>query len=332
MNYNLNSGYGQLLGMQIASSVGPTFGKILVVVEDSDPVSVQEMVKQIFVPDADGKVRFFKTVAAAYDAATTNANDVILLSGNTSHTLTSMLAITKSRVHFVGMGGPARHYGQAAKLVMGVTTAVTDVHAVKNIGVRNTFTNIKFVNNNTLTENTSAFGEGGEYTVFTNCEFEASGKQNSDTYAELLLNGDSTQFYNCTFGSTAIPVVGDKIRPAIITTASGVASGAVSCKDILFDNCKFLKHAGGTATVFVKIVAAVDFTRGFMEFKNCSFIANKSGSVPDVAIASATLAASQVLLTGSTVAYNCTKIGTATGIINGTPARVATATIGVQAT
>jgi hypothetical protein len=230
------------------------------------------------------------------------------------------------------MGGSARHYGQGTKIYMGVTTAATDVHAVKNIGVRNTFTNIKFESANTLTEATSVVGEGGEYAVYTNCEFISGVKLDSDTYAEVLLNGDSTQFYNCTFGTTGYAVVGDKIRPDVITTASGVASGAVSCKDILFENCKFLKHAGGTATVFVKIAAAVDFTRGFMEFKDCSFIANKSGSVPAVAIASATLTASQVLLSGSTVAYNCTKIGTATGIINGTPARVATATIGIQAT
>lgn len=41
---------------------------------------------------------------------------------------------------------------------------------------------------------------------------------------------------------------------------------------------------------------------------------------------------SYVLLTGDTIACNCTKIATATGVFNGTPARVATATIAIQAT
>jgi hypothetical protein len=272
-----------------------------------------------------------KTVAQAYSMATTNKDDVIVLSTYADHTLTAMLPITKSRIHFVG-DVYGRHYGQAAKIVMADTTATTNVHMVKNIGTRNTFSGIKFVSTDTLTEATSVFGEGGEYTVFRNCSFEGV-KLTSDTYAEVLLNGDSTAFYDCSFGTTATPVVGDKIRPCIITTAGGVASGAASSKDVLFSNCKFFKHAGGTATVMVKVAAAADLTRGFMEFKDCTFIANKTGSTPAVAIAlGATLTASQVLLTGSTCAFNCAATGTGTGIISGCSAKVAAAIIGIQST
>jgi hypothetical protein len=276
----------------------------------------------------------FKTIAKAYASVATNVDDVICLIGSATHVLTEILAITKNRIHFVGMDGtPGRMYGQNAKISMGVTTAVTDIHAVKNIGVRNTFVNIKFISNNTLTEHTSCFGEGGEYTAFYNCGFEAPVKMNSATFAEVLLNGDSTQFYNCTFGSTSTPDIGNVVRPRIITTAAGVAGGADSCKDILFKGCKFYKHAGGTAGTFVTITAAADFTRGFMEFEDCRFIANKTGSLPAVAIAlGASLTASQVLLSGTTIAFNCTKVGTGTGIISGQPAIVATATIGIQAT
>lgn len=65
-----------------------------------------------------------------------------------------------------------------------------------------------------------------------------------------------------------------------------------------------------------------------MEIKDCTFAANKLGSVPAVAIAlAASLTNAQIILTGDTIACNCTKVGTGTGIINGTPARVATATI-----
>jgi hypothetical protein len=69
-----------------------------------------------------------------------------------------------------------------------------------------------------------------------------------------------------------------------------------------------------------------------MEFHNCQFIANPLGSTPAVAIASATQTVGMTLLTGDTCASFCTKIATATGVYNCTPARVATATIGVQAT
>lgn len=273
----------------------------------------------------------FKTISAAVTAATTNNNDVIFLSGYSVHELTSMLTISKNRLTFIGTGMGNRKYGQATKIHMGVTTAVTDIHAVKNIGVRNTFINIKFYNDNTLTQNTSCVGEGGEYANYINCEFYDSTRLNSATHAEILLNGDSTLFTDCTIGSLADAVVGDVVRPRVITTASGVASGVGTSKDVLFDGCKFWTQAGGTTSVFVKVAADADLQR-IMEFHDCQFIAAKAGSVPAVAIGSATLTSSQILLSGDTIAVNCTKIGTATGIINGTPARVATATIGIQAT
>jgi hypothetical protein len=272
-----------------------------------------------------------KTVAQAYSMATTNHDDVIVLSTNAVHTISSILDISKSRVHFVG-DVYGRQYGQRARLYMGVTTAVTDIHMVRNTGVGNTFTGIKFWSDNTLTQNTSCVGEGGEYTVYRNCEFYDSTRLTSDTHAEVLLNGDSTQFYNCTFGSLADSVTGDKVRPAVITTLGGVAGGAGTSRDVLFDGCRFWKKAGGTTTAFVKILANAEIER-VMEFHDCQFVANILGSTPAVAIASATsLTAGQVLLTGDTCGFDVTKLATATGIISCLNLKVATGTIGVQTT
>jgi len=271
-----------------------------------------------------------KTIAQAYSMTTTNHDDVILLSTNAVHTLTAMLDCSKSRVHFVG-DPYGRAYGQRARIYMGVTTASTDVFLMKNTGVGNTFNGIKFWDANTLaTFHLGCVGEGGEYGTYRNCEFYASVNLDSDTFAEVVLNGDSAQFYNCTFGSLADVVVGDKIRPAVRMANGVVGTGLVS-RDVLFDGCKFWKKAGGTTTSFIKIAASADLERG-MEIKNCSFIASILGSVPATAITSATLTNGYVMLSGDTIAYNCTKVGTATGILNGTPARVATATIGIQAT
>ena len=275
----------------------------------------------------------FKTLAHAYSQAVDNNNDIILLSGYSAHELTSMLSISKNRLAIIGTGVGNRKYGMASKIHMGVTTAVTDVQMLQNLGTRNSFINIKFYNDNTLTQNTAAVGEGGEYANYINCEFYDSTKLTSDTHAELLLNGDSPQFFNCTFGSIADAVSGDHPRPAVITTGGGVSgaySGGVS-RDVLFDGCNFWKNAGGTTTTMVKITADNDLER-YMEFKDCSFVANKLGSTPAVAVASATLTKSQVNLTGSTSSANCTKLATATGILSSLPARVATATIGIQAT
>lgn len=271
----------------------------------------------------------FKTVAQAYSKVVTNNDDVIVLSTNASHTLTAMLTVSKNRVHFCSTDQFGRRYGQRAKITMGVTTATTDVFMVKNTGIGNTFTGIKFTNNNTLTQNVAAVGEGGEYTMYANCEFYDSTKLTSDTHAEVVLNGDSAQFFNCTFGSLADAVSGNKIRPAVLLTAGTVGAGLVS-RDVLFEGCKFWKQAGGTTTAMVKGGAA-DVER-VMEFHDCQFIANPLGSAPAVAIDTATLTVGMILLTGDTCATKCTKIATATGIFNCTPARVATATIGIQAT
>jgi len=315
----------------IAKALPFTTGKIFFVLSPSDAWFGD--FQHEFPVDRDGVQRVYSSLSAAYDACTTNNNDVIVLDGNTTHSLTSMLTVSKNRVHFIGLDwllGDRRKYGQSSRVTMGVTTAVTDVFAVKNTGVRNSFMGIKFSTNNTLTQNVAAFGEGGEYTVFRNCEFYNSTDLGSDTTAEFVQNGDSTQFYDCTFGSLADSVSGNKIRPAVRFANGTVGAGKVS-RDVYFDRCNFWKNAGGTTTAMVKIASDDDVER-LVEFHDCQFVANMLGAVPAVAIDSATLTKCLILLTGDTCATECTKIGTATGIINCTPARVATATIGIQAT
>ena len=322
---NMNVGYGRAFIDSVANLV-PTFGKILVVMPSTDPNF--DRISDIVQTDPDGVVRLYQTVAAAYAAATTQQDDVIVLSTYGVHELTAMLDISKSRVHFVSMDTFGRLYGQRARINYADGIATTDAFAVKNTGVGNTFTGIKFLNNNTDEQVVATFGEGGEYAVFRNCEFYNSTDLDSDTEAELVLGGDSAQFFDCTFGSLADFVSGDKIRPAVLVDGSVVGTGKVA-RDVLFQGCKFWKNAGGTTTVMIKITSDDDLER-IMEIKDCTFIGAKTGSTPAVAIASATLTKSQVILTGDTVAFNCTRIGTATGIVSGLNVKVATATIGVQ--
>lgn len=326
MRYNLNSGYGAMLMNQIASAVGSTFGKVFVVVPAGDTATRQKL-EGLLGSDPDGVLRIFSTVAAAYAATTTNADDVILLSTSANHELSGMLTVSKNRVHFLG-DVFGRKYGQRAKINYADGIATADPFAIKNTGVGNTFTGIKFLNNNTDAQVVATVGEGGEYTVYKNCEFYNSTNLTSDTVSELVLNGDSAQFYDCTFGSLADAVTGDKVRPAVLLTAGTVGAGLVS-RDVLFDGCRFWKQAGGTTTAFVK-GGATDVER-VMEFHNCGFIANVLGASPAVAIDVATLTVGQILLTGDTFSAECTKIATATGVFSSLPVRVATATIGLQA-
>lgn len=330
MRYNINSGYGQMLMAQIAAAVGPHFGKILFVIPAGDTAN-KSKIQEVFGTDPDGKVRVYSTVAAAYDAATTNADDVIVLGTNSTHELTEQLTISKNRVHFVGdLSG--RKYGQRAKInyADGIATALP--FAVKNIGVGNTFTGIKFINNNTDAQVVGTVGEGGEYAVYKNCEFYNSTQLDSDTVAELVLGGDSPQFFNCTFGSLADSVSGNKVRPAVLLDGSVVTGGAGTTRDAYFDGCRFWKNAGGTATAHVKVASDDDLER-LCEFHDCQFVANMLGATPAVAIAlAASLTKSNILLTGDTSGFDVTKLATGTGVISCLNAKVATATIGLQTT
>jgi len=221
--------------------------------------------------DGKKKTQAFKTLGAAYAACTSNNNDLILIDGDSTVVETAIIDWSKNRIHVVGLNGVAGHYGQGAKVSMGVTTAATDIAVIKNTGVRNTFSNIKFISSNTKDESLYAFAEGGEFTRFYNCEFYKSTDLDETAAAELLHNGDSAMFYNCTFGSTVNIIADNKIRPNVLVSRETI-TGKV-CRDTYFENCLFLSKAGGTEHVAIYGSGATDVER-MMLLKNCTFINN----------------------------------------------------------
>lgn len=246
-----------------------------------------------------------KTVQRAYELATTNNDDVIVLMGSSTHTLTAMLDISKNRIHFVGLDGTYRRLGQNAKISLGVTTAATDIATVKNTGVRNTFHNIKFINNNTVNEGIYCFAEGGEYTVFESCEFYKSTDLDVTGAAEILLNGDTTQFRGCYIGSTVDAISGAVIRPCVLMTRE-VLTGKVS-RDVLFDDCIFARKFGNTANRFIYGAGATDIER-MMVLNNCTFI----GAKLSTAIPAQNIAFGSSLTDGDVLLKNCTSIRAST--------------------
>jgi len=148
---------------------------------------------------SDGTAAVHSTLSSAYSAVTPNRNDVILISANAAHAQTSILDVSKSRVHFVGMGlrGGAMGLGARARITMGVTTSALDIAVMKNTGVGNTFRNLKFDSANTKDESLYAVAEGGEYTIYENCQFYKSTDLNETGAAEVLNNGDSAQWIRC---------------------------------------------------------------------------------------------------------------------------------------
>lgn len=335
MSLNQNSWYGNAMLSAIHTAVWGTFGNVLVVMNssDTDEKNYQHM-QDLFPVDTDGRVRFYTDLATAYAETESNNNDVIILDGNSTHQLTAMLTVSNSRVHFIGIDyllGIHRPYGQSTKINYADGIATADPFMIKNTWVRNSFRGIKFINNNTDAQVVGTVWEWGEYAYYEDCEFYNSTNLDSDTVAELVLGADSAIFKNCVFWSLADAVSGNKVRPAVLIDGSVVWTVNTS-RDILFDNCKFWKKAGWTATAMVKVMADADLER-FCEFHNCQFVANMLGSTPAVAIALwASLTAWHIALTWDTSWFDVTKLATWTWVVSCLNAKVATATIWLQAT
>ena len=274
----------------------------------------------------------FKTLDKANDSVTTNKNDVVCLMGNTGHALTEMLTVAKNRVHFVGIDGTGgRPMGANARITMGVTTVATDIAAVKNTGIRNSFHNIKFDSGNTKAESLYTVAEAGEYAKYTSCEFYKSTDTTETSAAELAMNGNNASFDDCTFGTNVLGISAAIVRPCVMLTRE-LVSGEY-CVDSLFRNCRFWRYAGGTTNAFVWWTSATDI-EGPLEFRDCSFIATaRSVATPAVAIGGThALTIGEVLLTGTSFQHGCTAFGTATGIYSALPSYAAAGGYGIQAT
>jgi len=297
-NWNYNSGYGLAENIRINCQL-PTMGKLLLVCPAADPN--YDRYADIVKNDPDGKVRLFTTVAAAYAAATTNAHDVIALSANASHSITEMLTVSKNRVHFIGLDGGGRQTGHGARLVMGVTTAATDLACVKVTGVRCSFKNIKIESSNTKAESLYALIDAGEYTRYENCSFLKLTDLDQATAADVVAEGDSTTWRNCEFGAATL-----KSTAARPTMLIDKIVGSTGMLDNNFFDCNFVSYTSAAARFFIKVAAAGDGQRYAM-FRGCTFF-NWDLAAGGTTMTSAIYAPSGSEL-GITLDANCIVVG-----------------------
>jgi hypothetical protein len=220
-----------------------------------------------------GKVRSrpCKTLGAAINTARTNNNDRIFIDGDSQVVETAMIDLSKNRVHIIGDCGPAWPfgYGAGARVGIGVTADTSDIALIKNTGVRNSFSNIKFVSDNDLTQAVYTVAEGGEYTRFFGCEFYKSTHLTTALAAEVLCNGDSAQFYGCTFGDLVNGKGGSSVPRANILVSRETITGKVA-RDVVFSRCRFLQKALHGDANFIYGAGATDVERT-MEFWDCLF-------------------------------------------------------------
>ncbi len=255
--YNQNSGYGQALLNMVAAQV-PTFGRIFIVMNsaNTDEENYTRM-QRVFPPDPAGNIRFFTSLDTAYAAAESNNNDVILLDANSSHSVAvGGLAVTKNRVHFIGMDGGGRYLQQGAKVQSTAGTAA--VYVIKNTGTRNTFRNIKFIQTDDEATSLTCFQEGGEGTYFENCSFTfgvADNLDQTDAY-DFVHGGDSVTMKECTFGNDTLLTSAGRAVMAIDQTNS------IPFKNNVFKDCLWMTSTSSTDLSFIRVLGTADVNFG----------------------------------------------------------------------
>lgn len=222
---------------------------------------------------SDGNVGTRADLAlATVSQAVSNAvsGDTIALSTNSTHSVTSGIALTTSRVNMIGLDYNGRLVQQGAKIQL--ATAATTAYVLKNTGTRNSFTNIKFIQAATAATGLHVAELGGEGNLYQNTSFTFGVADNLDlTTAIEVVNGeDSGTFVDCQFG-----------QDTLLTSASGgrkvmsidqVTSGQ-EFKSNIFRDCTWLSSSSDAGTQSIGMAAAGDILFS-NHFVRPSFIAS----------------------------------------------------------
>ena len=312
----------------VASQV-PTFGRIFIVKNTTDSADPNyAKLDEVFKTDTEGVVRVFTDLKTAYDATTTNNNDVILLDAHTSHKVSAMLTVSKNRVHFIGMDGGGRLGNQRTLISNTSTGAATDTAMVKITGTGVTFRNIKFANNWTVAQNVYAVDFSGANGYFENCTIQNLGSAHLTNVlaASLHLTADDVEFKNCTIGTDTLK---STVAAAQVVLMDGASTRAT------FTDCLFRVFSSQTTVTLFSL--AGNGSNNLQLFRNCIF-ANRvnGGATAAVAVKSDGTTAGDVLFhycTASGVTdFATAAVGNTGMFINGTSPTAGTCGIAVQPT
>jgi len=257
---------------ELLSSLGIlTFGKIFYVNADSNSDGTP---KGLDSNDGLSMDTALATVLAAYNKTTSNNHDYIVMSGSTGHAFTAELAVSKNRVHFLGIGGGSRYIGQRTRWTMS-TGGSANSAVVYVTGVGCTFTNIKIFNTDTSTS--FAVADGGEFTQWTNCEMVNTVNLGTVTDAHLLCEVDTGYFLRCSIGSSQVGHAFSGSRGCVLFSKdirSGGSSGNTT-RDTIFEDCIFPMEANSaTGSCCFLLTTATDIER-ILWVKNCVFWGTK---------------------------------------------------------
>ena len=247
----------------------------------------------------------FKTLTQAYNSATTDKDDIILIRGGSS-VVDAPIAWSKNRIHVIGVdAAPGRLVDQGAKISM--TTTGTTAYMLLVTGVRNSFVNLKFIQNSVQATALNVVQDGGEGTLWQNCMFEFGTNTNYGltTCSEFVAGSDSNTYLSCTFGSdTLLTTVA---RPVFLIKK--VTTGQEFKSNVL-QGCKFNISSSNSSALLVK-VNSIDDVLFTNLFDHCVFQASvdsAGGVALSNAVASASGLVKGTLNFAYPAAFNCTKV------------------------
>ena len=244
----------------IYNAVAETYGDIFWVFEDSDSNYATMIAKH--------PKNVFTTLTDAYNAATSNNNDIIFLAGHSTHSLSAGIAWTKNRIHVIGMDGGGRSVQQGSKVEL--AAAATSAYVLKVTGVRNSFRNVKFIQSATAATGLHVLEEGGEGNLYENCSFVFGVVDNLDltTATEVVAGSDSATYRKCLFGTETLLTSAAR---TVFTIDQVTASQEF--KSNIVEDCIFMISSSSATALLINIDANTDvlFTN---LFKNCIFMAS----------------------------------------------------------
>jgi len=241
-----------------------------------------------------------KTLPVAYAAA--GSGDTIALSTNSTHSLATGIAWTKSRINLVGMDFFGRLVQQGAKVQL--ATAATTAYVLKVTGTRNSFSNIKFIQGATAATGLHVLEEGGEGSLYQNCSFVFGVADNLDltTATEVLCGADSATFDNCLFGSDTLLTSAART----VFTIDQVTSGQ-EFKSNIFRDCIWMVSSSDADALLLKVAANTDvlFTNLFINPIMMASIDTAGGIALTIAGASAGSLVKGTLNFANLSTFNC---------------------------
>ena len=254
------------------------------------------------------------TYLAAYNIVDSGNHDFIYLSSEGAHVIADEITWTKSRVHTVALPYMGVRYGQRARFEMGVTTG-SAIAIIQNTGVGNTWHGIKFRSVDTLATSLYTFADGGQFTILEGCSFEKDALLSTATVAELLANGDTATYRNCSFGNGIYTVAA--ARQNVLFTRETI-TGKV-CRSTRFENCTFLSRCNDAA--FVNCRATTNDLERDVVFEDSEFISVKTSPAAqaDVFGIASALTDARILLKGDCIVDNIAEVASTAGVfLNGT--------------